>query len=47
MNGQVTLHEQKQDLLWRVKGTDVDGNEIQVVAAVFDETITVKVVTTF
>ena len=47
MNGQVTLHEQKKDLLWRVKGKDVDGNEIQVVVAVYEEAIIIKLVTTF
>ncbi len=47
MNGQVLLHEQKQDLLWRVKGTDVDGEQIEAVVAVFEDTITIKVVTTF
>lgn len=47
MNGQVILHEQKQDLLWRVKGRDIDGNEIRVVVAVYEEAIIIKVVTTF
>ena len=47
MNGQVVLHEQKKDLLWRVEGRDVDGNKIEVVVAVHEEAITIKVVTTF
>lgn len=46
-NSQVVLHEQKKDLLWRAKGRDVDGNEIQVVVAVYEEAIIIKVVTTF
>lgn len=46
-NGQVLLHEQKQDLLWRVRGSNVDGEKIEAVVAVFEETITIKVVTTF
>ena len=46
-NGQVVLHEQKQDLLWRVEGRDIDGERIQVVVAVYEEEIAIKVVTTF
>ena len=46
-NGQVLLHEQKQDLLWRVRGSNVDGEKIEAVVAVFEETITIKVVTSF
>jgi hypothetical protein len=47
MNGQVVLHEQKQDLLWRVEGKDIDGEKIQVVIAVYEDAIIIKVVTTF
>lgn len=47
MNGQVILHEQKKDLLWRVQGTDLDGKQIQVVVALYEEAIIIKVVTTF
>lgn len=47
MHGQVILQEQKQDLLWRVIGTDLDGNRIQVVVAVYEKEIVIKVVTTF
>lgn len=47
MNGQVILQEQKQDLLWRVTGTDLDGHKIQVVVAVNEEEIVIKLVTTF
>ena len=47
MNGQVTLQELKRDKLWRVEGTDLDGRRIQVVAAVYDAEITIKVVTAF
>jgi hypothetical protein len=46
-NGRVILHEQKQDLLWRVIGADLDGNKIQVVVAVDEQEIVIKVVTTF
>jgi len=46
-NGQVVLHEQKQDLLWRVTGSDLDGRKIQVVVAVTEQEIVIKVVTTF
>ena len=47
ISGQVVLHEQKQDLLWRVKGKDIDGQDIQVVVAVYEAEIVIKVVTTF
>jgi hypothetical protein len=46
-NGQVILHEIKQDLLWRAAGKDVDGKTVQVVVAVDEQEITIKVVTTF
>jgi hypothetical protein len=47
MNGRVVLQEQKQDVLWRVVGTDIDGGQIQVVVAVYESEIEIKVVTTF
>ena len=47
MNGQVILQEQKRDILWRVIGVDLDGNRIQVVVAVYEKEIVIKVVTTF
>jgi hypothetical protein len=47
MAGQVVLEEQKQDRLWRVEGKDVDGNRIQVVVAVYEALIRVKVITAF
>lgn len=46
-NGQVTLHEIKRDLLWRVEGKDIDGKRIQVVAAVFETAIKIKIITAF
>jgi hypothetical protein len=46
-NGRIVLQEQKQDVLWRVQGKDIDGNGIQVVVAVDEASITIKVVTTF
>jgi hypothetical protein len=46
-NCRVILHEQKKDVLWRAEGTDVDGNKIQVVVAVNEKEIVIKVVTTF
>lgn len=46
-NGQVVLQEQKQDTLWRVKGKDIDGNNIEVVVAVYESAIAIKVVSTF
>lgn len=48
MNGQVVLEEQaKRDRLWRVEGKDVDGNRVQVVVAVYEAIIRVKVITAF
>lgn len=47
MNGQVVLHEVKKDILWRSEGTDLDGERIRVVVAVFEEEILIKVITTF
>lgn len=46
-NGQVVLHEQKKDLLWRVEGRDLDGGQIRVVIAVYEITIRIKVITVF
>jgi hypothetical protein len=47
MNGRVVLQEQKQDILWRVEGSDVDGSQIRVVIAVFEREIQIKVITAF
>jgi hypothetical protein len=47
MNGQVVLQEQKKDRLWRSVGKDIDGDRIQVVVAVYEEEITIKIITTF
>ena len=46
-NGQVILEEGKTDVLWRVKGNDIDGNNIEIVVAVYEDAIEIKVVTTF
>ena len=46
-NCQVVLQEQKKDVLWRAVGRDLDGKRVQIVVAVFEEAITIKVVTTF
>jgi Domain of unknown function (DUF4258) len=45
INGQVILEEHKQDVLWRVRGRDIDGQRIEVVVSVDDVEITIKVVT--
>lgn len=47
MNGRVVLQEYKRDILWRVIGSDLDGNRIQVVVAVYEREIIIKVITTF
>ncbi len=46
-NGQVTLHELKRDLLWRVEGLDVDGRPLTVIVTVYENEITIKIVTAF
>lgn len=46
-NGQVILEEYKQDVVWRVEGKDVDGARLQVVAAVYEDTVVIKVVSAF
>jgi hypothetical protein len=45
--GQVTLEEYKADILWRVKGRDLDGQALEVQVAAFESQITIKIVTTF
>ena len=47
MNGQVVLQEQKKDRLWRSVGKDIDGDRIQVVVAVYEQEIKIKIITTF
>ena len=47
MNGHVTLQEFKKDRLWRIEGRDLDGKRVQVVAAVYEDAIAIKVVTSF
>jgi hypothetical protein len=45
--GQVTLEEYKRDVIWRVEGVDLDGARLTVEAVVYEDTITIKIVTTF
>lgn len=45
--GTVILEEYKQDILWRVRGRDLDGRSIQVVAAVDEGERTIKIITVF
>jgi hypothetical protein len=47
MNGQVILEEVKQDLLWRVKGRDIDMDPLEVLVALQEDSTTIKVITTF
>lgn len=44
---QVTLVENKKDVLWRAEGTDVDGMKLVAVVAVYEERVVIKIVTTF
>jgi hypothetical protein len=47
-NGRVILEEQRQDVLWRVEGKDIDdNNRIQVVVAVYEKTVEIKMITAF
>jgi hypothetical protein len=46
-NGHVVLAESKQDVLWRTEGHDIDGNRLEVVVAVYEASIEIKVVTAF
>jgi hypothetical protein len=47
MTGKVVLEEYKKDILWRIIGKDIDGSKIFVSAAVYEEEIIIKVVTSF
>lgn len=46
-NGQVIFEEYKQDIIWRVAGRDIDNAPLQVEAVVYEESVTIKVVTAF
>jgi len=47
-NGHVVLSEtNKKDILWRVQGRDIDGRRIEVVVAVYEQDIVIKIVTVF
>lgn len=47
-NGHVVLEERnKPEILWRVVGRDVDLRKIQVVAAVYEDVVLIKVITCF
>jgi hypothetical protein len=47
-NGHVTLVETaKRDEVGRIQGKDIDGDPLIVIAVVWEETITIKVVTAF
>jgi hypothetical protein len=46
--GQVALEETaKKDICWRVEGTDLDGKKIEVVIAVYERAVKIKVITVF
>jgi hypothetical protein len=47
MNGHVVLVEQKQDGLWRTRGRNIDGDDLEAVVAIDEDAITIKVVTAF
>jgi hypothetical protein len=46
-NGQVMFHETKEDILYRVDGTDLDGKRLQVQVAIYEDIIAIKIVTAF
>jgi uncharacterized protein DUF4258 len=45
--GQIMFHELKQDVLYRVDGTDLDGHRLQVQVAIYEEIVSIKVITAF
>ena len=47
MNGYVDIVDRKRDDVWRVKGTDIDGNPLTVACVVDQGQIKIKVVTAF
>jgi Domain of unknown function (DUF4258) len=47
MNGHVVLAETKQDILWRVRGKDLDERELEALVVVDETAITIKVITAF
>jgi hypothetical protein len=47
INGQISFHETKKDILYRVVGQDLDGKRLEVQVAMFEDTISIKIVTAF
>jgi Domain of unknown function (DUF4258) len=45
--GQIMFHELKQDVLYRVDGTDLDGRRLQAQVAIYEEIVLIKVITAF
>jgi hypothetical protein len=45
--GHVVLVESKRDILWRVKGSDIDGDGMDVLIAVYEDENGIKVITVF
>jgi hypothetical protein len=43
----VVLQEFKKDRLWRAIGNDIDGVKIEMVVSVYEEEITIKIITVF
>jgi DNA-binding transcriptional regulator YiaG len=46
-NGHIIFHETKRDILYRVEGKDLDGQRLQVEVALYEDTITIKIITAF
>jgi hypothetical protein len=46
-NGHIIFHEMKRDTLYRVEGRDLDGNRLQVEVALYENTVTIKIITAF
>jgi hypothetical protein len=46
-HGQIVFHEIKQDTLYRVDGKDLDGQRLQVQVAIYEEILSIKVITAF
>ena len=46
-NGHILFHETKRDILYRVDGRDLDGQRLQVEVALYEDILTIRVITAF
>ncbi len=45
INGQVIRVEVKEDVIFRVRGQNIDGEEIEIPVAVYERAVSIKVIT--